>query len=517
MAVRKAKVDVDVNRVLGTINPNLYGAVWEWRDTICGGTWVGEDSSIPHIDGFRKDSIEALQKLSLPVLQWFPQAPFYHWEDGIGPKDKRPQKMLLPWGRVTGHGPMEVSHEIGTDEFIRFCRLIGAEPFLDTNESDPLGSRNWVEYCNYEGDTKYASLRAAHGHPEPHRVKSWHVYAWADLDPVAYAMDFRKFAAVARLVDPSIHIIASAAGGPEWVAKFFETLNRAQTPELGGVALVDHMAYIHYFGVLMKDIDFTNEDYYRLHRNIEGLDRKLHDHDVTLRFHSQQNRHWAATRLKEPYKSQVPQVDPIGMVISEWAVSFATRIVPLRDAIAGAGVLDTYHRWASRIHMAFLYMFKSLVQTDRGQLVLTPTYHLFDMYKAHRNNQSVAVDVQCDTIESGEEGGQRDFFGSLPVAPAPTLPILTSSASVRPDGTEVILSITNRHLTDHVEANITIEGAGKPASGTVTLLTSNDVRDYNGAEHPDRVAPVTDEYTPSDTAFSYTLPPHSITTIEIKT
>ena len=165
--------------------------------------------------------------------------------------------------------------------------------------------------------------------------------------------------------------------------------------------------------------------------------------------------------------------------------------------------------------MAFFYYFKSMVQIDQGQLVLTPMYHLFNMYKAHRNKQSVAVDMQCDTIESGEEGGQRDFFGSLPVEPAPTLPILTSSASISPDGTEVILSITNRHLTDHVEANIKIEGARKPVSGTVTLLTSNDVRDYNGADHLDRVAPETDEYMPSDTAFSYTLPPHSITTIEL--
>ena len=97
-----------------------------------------------------------------------------------------------------------------------------------------------------------------------------------------------------------------------------------------------------------------------------------------------------------------------------------------------------------------------------------------------------------------------------------SLPVLSSSASIEPDGSELILSVTNRHLTDEIQTKIAIEGAGQPVSGTLTLLTSENVRDYNDVQHPDRITLKTDDYTPIDSPYILDLPPHSIATIRLR-
>ena len=504
-----------MSRRLGTVNANLYGSTWDWRDAAIGGIWVADDPSIPQVDGFHRGAIEALDSLSVPVIQFFPQSPFYDWEDAVGPREKRPRQ-LLPWGRIRGHPPVEVSNDVGTDEFTRFCRLIGAEPFFDTNEFDPLGSKNWVEYCNFDGDTKYARLRREHGHRDPHGVKYWHVYAWADLDPVAHAIEFRKFASIARLVDPTIRVIASGAGGAEWMGQFFETVERSRNALLAGSGLVDDLAFMHYFGVMMPDVDFTDEEYYCLMRNTEGLDSALGEHDTAVRYHSTRRQPWGHGWIDEPYASELSTEQLMGMVVAEWAVSWATKTCTLRDAIAAASILDTYHRWASRVHMALAYNLTSgqaLVQTDRAEVWVTPTYHVFDMYKPHRGNESVTVEVLCDNIDIQTEGGDFDFLASMSVSREKPLPILSSSASISPNGKELVLSVTNRDLSDTVRVEVSARGEGAPRSGRRTLLTAESVRAHNDAANPERVRPSTSEQPPTDGKFVIDLPPASVTTL----
>ena len=495
---------------------------------------MGEDSPLPKIDGFRSDAVEALRRISPPVIQFFPQSPFYNWEDGIGPREHRP-RLLLPWGRIMGHDPAEVSNDVGTDEFVRFCRLIGAEPFIDTNESDPLGSRNLVEYCNYDGGSRYARLRAEHGHAAPYRVKYWHPYRWGGMDAPTYGLTFGQFAAAARLIDPSIEVIASGVGGEE---EFLETLGRAASRNICGTDLVDHMAYVHYFG--SSDAELTAERYERIYRRLlrraDQLDASIGDHDAVLRFYSRGRNPWGSEWLQEPYRK--PGYDPMGIVVSEWGVTCAPRkVFPLSDAIVAAGILDTYHRWANRIHMALLCTLTyghPLIKTDGDKLWVTPTYHLFDMYMAHRENESIAVELDCDGMEveiSEEERELPQRLSSISIniadmlgldiqgtedKPSSQLPVLSSSASMKSDSSQVVLSITNRHLTNDVEAEVTIRGAGQPVSGTRWVLSSDDVRDYNDAQHPERVLLRAEECVPEANPFTVTLPPHSVTTFSLR-
>lgn len=158
---------------------------------------------------------------------------------------------------------------------------------------------------------------------------------------------------------------------------------------------------------------------------------------------------------------------------------------------------------------------QALIQTEGDKLWLTPNYHLFKMYMPHRGKESLEVAVDCEDMAVPTEGGESDFFGSQTVCRlAP--PLLSSSASIAADGSEIILSLSNRHLTDAVETKINLEDAGAPMSGRITVLTSDSVRDYYDADSPDRVALQTKQFTPGGSEFSYTLPPHSIITFTLK-
>ena len=133
---------------------------------------MGEQSAIPNIAGIRRDVVEALQQLRPPVIRW-PGGCFadgYHWEDGIGPREQRPVRVANRWGLD------EIEpNSFGTHEFLELCRLVGAEPWINGNlgGGTPRELSEWVEYCNYAGNTTIAQRRVANGAPEPFGVRFW--------------------------------------------------------------------------------------------------------------------------------------------------------------------------------------------------------------------------------------------------------------------------------------------------------------------------------------------------------
>ena len=146
MALTQARWHIWTDRPRATISPNLYGHFAEHLGRcIYEGIWVGTDSSITNENGLRSDTIAALRALPTPVLRW-PGGCFaddYHWEDGIGPRERRPRRRNRWWSG-------EDSNHFGTDEFIDFCRRIGARPYLCVNvgSGSPTEAANWLEYCN---------------------------------------------------------------------------------------------------------------------------------------------------------------------------------------------------------------------------------------------------------------------------------------------------------------------------------------------------------------------------------
>ena len=188
---------------IGTIGKNIYGQFAEHIGGVMyDGLWVGEDSPVPNIGGWRTEAVEKLRAIHVPVLRW-PGGCFaetYHWRDGIGPREKRPTRLSW-WGYEDGRTE---SNAVGTHEFVHLCRLIGAEPYFAVNITTmtPMDARDWMDYCNSpRGSTTLALEREKNGDPEPFGVRYWGVgnETWGgggEMSAVNYAHEYRKYAAV---------------------------------------------------------------------------------------------------------------------------------------------------------------------------------------------------------------------------------------------------------------------------------------------------------------------------------
>jgi alpha-N-arabinofuranosidase len=179
-----SKIEILPDEPLGTISANLYGHFAEnLGGVIYDGIWVGQNSSIPNVDGIRKELVEQMRKIKAPVIR-YPGGCFadsYDWRDGIGPADKRPRRTNFWEGVEAENSPKTHKYDpnqFGTNEFIHFCKLIGSQPYLAANlRSLPAEEfYRWVEYCNSPaGSTTLADTRAAAGYADPFQVRFWGV------------------------------------------------------------------------------------------------------------------------------------------------------------------------------------------------------------------------------------------------------------------------------------------------------------------------------------------------------
>lgn len=513
---RRALVSIDLSSKLGTISPMLYGirCALQFNETK-NLIWVGENSEIENIGGIRKDTTEALKKIS-PGFMTAIGGTFYHWMDGIGPREKRPVRVCW-WGRSPFEAvELEWRMDFGTDEFVKFCRLSGAEPMIICNEDEPEESRNWLEYCNYEGNSSWARLRAENGQKEPYKVKYWNVYGWMDINAEIYAVQYRKFALHARLIDPDIKLIAAGSFGG-WDIKLFETLEKCNNPNMCGTTLIDYLSRIVYTGASFPEVDYNDSEYYRVIQNSAGLDNEISKSIELIDRYTNKRKPWGTAAWGD--MNWIGRTDvgtpEIGLAYLEWGTRHTLHRQTMRDAIAHAYMLDAFHHRARRTSIASHWV-NMLLQCEGDKLWVTPTYHLFGIYQYHRNNESVAVNVECDMIKEGSNGREEEFAGGAAFTEIPSLPVISSSASISPCGDELVISITNCHLIDYAEVKVNIAGFGKPVEGLLYTLSSESVRDYNDAENPDRVMPKLQEFTPDDEYFTLNLNPCSVNTLILK-
>lgn len=212
-----AKIKIDLDRKIGNVDRKLFGGFIEHLGRCIYGGIYEEGSPLSDAQGYRTDVLEAIRALRLPVLRW-PGGNFvsgYHWQDGVGPLEQRPRRMNLAW-------QAEESNRFGTDEFLRYCRLIEAEPYLCINMGTGTldEAQAWVEYCNGAGDTYWANLRRQHGHPDPYQVRYWglgnEMYGeWqiGALSADVYVQRAREFAKVMKWTDPTIKLVSCGQSG----------------------------------------------------------------------------------------------------------------------------------------------------------------------------------------------------------------------------------------------------------------------------------------------------------------
>jgi alpha-N-arabinofuranosidase len=490
-----AKITILPDEPVATINPNLYGHFAEHLGScVNGGLWVGEDSPIANTAGLRDDVIEAFRRISPPILRW-PGGCFaddYHWRDGVGPRKNRPVTVNTWWGQ-----DLE-DNAFGTHEFVNFCRLIGAQPYLAGN----LGSgtvhemRDWVEYCNFDRPSTLARLRAANGSPMPFGVKYWGVgnEAWGcggNFCPEDYAREYRRYATYLRdFGGTELHLIAVGPDGnqPDWTRKF---LRKLSTADKRFNCRIHGLGAHYYCGTAGTATEFTTDQWYELLHRAAGVDKLILDQ-----------------------RAAMDEFDPdrrIGLAVDEWGTwhpptpgrnpAHLWQQNTLRDALVAAITLDTFNRHADKVVMANLAQMSNVLQalflTEGDRLLLTPTYHVFDLYQSHQAARSLRTVFEGPTAKFALADDRAE------------MPALAGSASVK--GSTLTLTVTNAHARIPLETAIEVRGAAIKTAA-VTLLTHEDLHAHNTFDQPSLLAPQSAGQLRGD-ALRWTLPPASVTRV----
>lgn len=452
----KMILNTDIKK--GIINKNIYGHFAEHLGRcIYEGIWVGEDSQIPNIKGFRTDVVEALRKIKIPVLRW-PGGCFadeYHWMDGIGPREKRPCMVNTHWG-----GVVENNH-FGTHEFLEFCQLIGAEPYICGN----LGSgtvqemQQWVEYITFDGKSPMADLRRANGKDEPWSLKYFGVgnENWGcggNMRAEYYADQYRRYATYVRnFGDNKIYKIAGGASVDDY--HWTEVLMREAGKQMDGLSL-------HYYTRISKDwskqgsaTEFEENEWFSVLQN-------------TLFMEELVNRH---ATIMDKYDSE----KKVGLIVDEWGTWFAVepgtnpgflyQQNTLRDAIVAAVHFNIFNNHCDRVQMAniaqMINVLQAVILTEGQKMLLTPTYHIFDMYKVHHNAALIPLEFESpEYMYNGEK-----------------IPQLSVSASEDGEG-KIHVSICNLSPSQEADIDLHIRGmAAKNSAGTI--LTAGEMNAKN--------------------------------------
>ena len=201
-----AEIELDPSQPGPEINPHIYGHFIEHLGgVIYDGIWVGRNSKVPNLDGIRKQFVDDMKRIGAPNLRW-PGGCFadgYHWRDGIGAAERRPRTYNYWEHRMPPGLNHTESNEFGTHEFMRLCRLVGAEPYVAANvgSGSPQEFHDWVSYGNApRGTLSLAQERARNGDEAPFNIKYWGVgnESWGcggNMSGGEYATLYRQYIA----------------------------------------------------------------------------------------------------------------------------------------------------------------------------------------------------------------------------------------------------------------------------------------------------------------------------------
>jgi len=460
-------VDADLGR--HRINRHIYGHFAEHLGRcIYGGFWVGEDSAIPNVRGIRTDIVEALRRIRIPNLRW-PGGCFadeYHWQDGIGPRDRRPPMLNTHWGGVTE------DNSFGTHEFMDLCAQLGCEPYICGN----VGSgtvremQQWVEYLTFDGRSPMADLRRANGRDAPWKVRFWGVgnENWGcggRMRPEFYADQYRRYATYCR--DLSGNQLARIACGPSRDNYYWtEVLMREAAPYMWGLSL-------HYYTSLRGPdgrrrgaaTGFGEDEWFLFLQQALRMDELI-------------ARHGAIMDQYDPDKR-------VALVVDEWGAwyqvepgtnpRFLYQQNSLRDALIAGLTLNVFNQHCDRVRVANLAqtvnVLQAVVLTEGERMLLTPTYHTFEMYQVHQDAALLPTDLACQRYAYGEE----------------CIPAISASASRDARGA-VHISLCNLDPTRDLDLLCDLRGMEATAvSGRV--LTADAIDAHNTFDQPEAVCP----------------------------
>ncbi|MFK7984210.1 MAG: alpha-N-arabinofuranosidase [Saprospiraceae bacterium] len=490
------KVTLNVDLAEHQISKHIYGHFSEHLGRcIYGGFYVGEDNQlIPHQKGMRKDVVAALKKLAIPNLRW-PGGCFadtYHWKDGIGPKDKRPTIVNTWWGGTTE------DNSFGTHEFLELCQQLETAPFISGNVGSGTVQElsDWIQYTNAGHESPMSKLRRENGRKDPWSVKYWGVgnEAWGcggNMRPEYYVDLYRQYATYMNTAAKGSQLYRIAAGGYSNNVDWTEVLMKNIPLKLmEGISL--HHYSVFSWGEKGPSTAFTEDHYFLTMQKALAIE----DH---IKAHS---------RVMDKYDPQ----KTIGLIVDEWGgwyevepgtnPGFLYQQNTMRDAMIAGTTLNTFNNHCERVKMANLAqavnVLQAVILTEEEKILLTPTYHVMEMYKVHQDAKLIPIHLKSAAYQLGDK----------------TLQAISASASIDTTG-KVHISLVNIDAKASQEIQIALRGMdAKTVQGR--LLTADKIQAHNTFDKPETIQPKNFKgATLEEETVSIVLPPFSIVVLEI--
>ncbi|WP_311136398.1 alpha-N-arabinofuranosidase [Hymenobacter aerilatus] len=464
---------------------------------VYGGFWVDKDLNVPKKGRIRMDIVEALQKIHVPNLRW-PGGCFadtYHWHDGVGPAAQRPKMLNLWWGNTLE------DNSFGTHEFLELCDMLGTEPYLAANVGSGTVQEmsNWMEYLNSDEDTPMVQERKKNGHADPYKVSWWGIgnESWGcggNMTPEYYADVYKRYATFAHdYPGTKLKKIVSGANGDDanWTEVCMKKIPRNM---MWGLTL-------HYYtlptgswtGSKGAATGFDEQQYFNTMRNGLQMDAIVTKHAAIMDKYDKEKR--------------------VALLVDEWGIwtdvepgtnpGFLYQQNTLRDALLAGTTLNIFNNHCDRVKGANLAqavnVLQALILTDKEKMLLTPTYHVFDLYQVHQDAQYMPLDFKSPDYVMGSE----------------KIPALNASASKDKNGA-VHISLVNLDTKKTINLETALPGVSwKNVSGRI--LTSNSVSDYNTFEKPNNLKLAEFKGAKKKGGnLTVALPPKSVVVLELK-
>jgi alpha-N-arabinofuranosidase len=461
-------VQVQTANPTTTISKHIYGHFSEHLGRcIYDGFWANENANLPKQDRIRLDIVDALKKIQIPNLRW-PGGCFadeYHWRDGIGVRSQRPKMINTNWGNVTE------DNSFGTHEFLELCSLLNCEPYITGNVGSGTVEEmsKWVEYLNFDGLSPMTVIRKQNGREKAWNVRFWGVgnESWGcggNMTADFYADQYKRYAGFTKnYPGASLMRIASGANTDDY--NWTETMMKKVGPWMMWGLTLHYYTVPKTWGDKGSATSFDESEYFTTMQKTLFMEELVRKHSTIM-----------------------DQYDPekkVALVVDEWGIwtnvepgtnpGFLFQQNSLRDALIAGTNLNIFNNHADRVRMANLAqtvnVLQSLILTEGNKMVLTPTYHVFDLFKVHQEAKLLPVQFISPDFVNGKE----------------KIPALNISASKDSNGV-VHLTVVNLDPNKSINLRTTLQTINwSKVEGLI--LSSPKITDINSFANPDFVKP----------------------------
>ena len=470
------RIYLDSRRTISPLDPNVFGSFLEHLGRAIYEGIYDPGSSLSDANGFRKDVIDEVRQLGVPIIR-YPGGNFvsgYNWLDGVGPKQDRPRILDKAWNTID-------TNQFGTNEFMAWCKLVGAKPLMGLNlgTGTPERAAALVEYCNVEKGTKWSDLRRSHGIEQPYKVEHWCLGNEMDgpwqighMTATEYGMKAQDAARQMHYVDPSLKLIACGSSHPrmptylEWDREVLEQCYEH----------VDGLSLHRYLGNTEQATGGDSAKYLAMNLSME----------------SQIAETLAVCDLVRGHKRSPKK---LWLSFDEWNVWYRARggefangheheaphlleeVYNLEDALLVGGILNTLMRNADRVKIACLAQLVNVIAPIMTNAKATLRQTIFYPY-------SFALQFA--------RGAVLNLLVESPTYEVPQLgqvPFLDAAGTLNPEDGKVSLFILNRDLNKAHAIEINWQERAPSQVLTSTTLTGSDLKAFNSFEASQRVIP----------------------------